>query len=139
MFIPSLRKQALWHNNGVLLEIPNAVLSLHRATRGFVYQLNRNGTSTDLNFIAFSAKAEIELNAGGSVTIDVRGGHPDFPKTLDGSAEQDLIVFNNNCFGNSSSPRGDLQMLYDYIIDVPAAQQFTDERHPLIDRQFLRH
>lgn len=93
------------------------------------YQLLKPGSNPiDLNKIAFSVKAEIELNEGGSVTINA--SHPGFPKTFTGSSGDDTLTFNNNCDGNPASDKGDLQMLYDLIFDVPATEQFNIDRHP---------
>lgn len=128
---PDLRMRGDWRRNGNMLTISgNVAMSIQHPTKSR-YQLKRGGSKIDLGEIAFSAKTEIELGSEGSVKIDVtREGksHRDFPRTFQGTDGSDIIVFNNNCFGNPSSSKGDLQMLYDYIIDVPPSEQFTIER-----------
>ena len=117
-----------WREKGVLLEVPNATMSMGSATRSR-FQLKKGNKTKNLNKIAFSAKAEINLKKGGSVTINVKGV-PGFPKTFKDSDGDQIIRFNNNCDGNPASEKGDLQMLYENIIDVPAKEQVTVDRRP---------
>lgn len=118
-----------WDESGVLLEIPNAVMSMNEPSQS-LYNLEKGGMHIkDLHIIAFSAKAEIELSKGGSVEVNVKGKET-FSRLYEEADGDKTIILNNNCDGNPVSSEGDLQLLYDLIIDgIPPSAQFTIKRN----------
>ena len=116
-----------WDDHSVLLKIPNAVMSMYEETKSR-YQL-KNGVTTDLGKIGYSAKAEIEIERNGSVTIEV-SGEGGFSKTFNYADGNQKITFNNDC--DQDPTTSDLELLYKFIIKdkVNSGKKFKVDRHP---------
>jgi hypothetical protein len=124
----SVSLKSNWDNSGVLLEIPNAVMSMKDPMKS-LYNLKKGSTLIKpLNIIAFSAKAEIELLKDGYVKVSVNNNEEDFPRTYTEAEGDKTIVFDNNCDGNPSFNEGDLEMLYNLILNDPPEGRFAVER-----------
>lgn len=123
----SLSLRQNWNDNGVLLEIPNAMLSMEEPLKRSFRLKKGNNIVKHLGQFAYSAKAEVELLKNESITIDITGG-VNFQKKYDEKDGDHRIIFNNNC-DNPAFDTGDLKMLYDLIIDIPPGEEeFTVER-----------
>jgi hypothetical protein len=119
-----------WRKNGVLMTIPNAVMSMQDPMKSRYQLLEGNTVVDNLDYFAFSAKAVIELEEEGWVKVSVNNNETDFPKTFYGNKGDHMIIINNNCHSNPVFATGDLKMLYESIVNDPTGKRLTVKRHP---------
>lgn len=112
-----IRIKTDWNDRSVLLTIPDAVFSTKEQTE-MEYLVFKPGTNyaVDMGKVGLVSEAEINLEDGGSVTVEADGEQL---ATINYQAGANYtITFDNDCPENLKHPENDFVIYYDIIEDV---------------------
>lgn len=130
-----VKKLENWNENGVLLEIEDAVFSVDEMTNSR-YNLHREDDSLiqELGKIGHSGKAVIELQDGGFVKISLmEDGSEIESETFAFSDGSHTITLDNDCDQTPMLSTSDFEMIYNVIEDNDPNhkdRKFKIDRHP---------